>query len=439
MKKRIFGLILSLAMICAMVIPVLAYEDYGVIYDVTGNLGSETVRTVGEETLPGLSEQSGIDLRVDIVRNLEDHAISEYAQIFYEKYEYGYGADNDGILLMMYIIEEDGDDLGWGDFYLYGKGRGWDVLNNSGSTIVYDLEQYLNDDSWEGDLESDREACSLALQNYAADVGAAISELGYDDGTASTSHTSAVEDLQTYGDTYVFDQYGALTDSQRSELERRAADISDEYQCGVYIAVVNDYTDFDSRVYYASEDIFTQANMGLGSGGDGILLLLSMAERDYDITAHGYGNVAFTDYGKRALAEFFLDDFRSNSWYDGLSDYLETCARYLKLARDGKPVDVNSDPDHINWGRILFRVALIVLLPMVVAGVVVGIFWAQMKSVRIASNAGAYVPTDGLNLTVSEDVYTHTTVNRVHIERNNSSSGGTSVNSGGFSHSSGKF
>jgi hypothetical protein len=41
-----------------------------------------------------------------------------------------------------------------------------------------------------------------------------------------------------------------------------------------------------------------------------------------------------------------------------------------------------------------------------------------------------------------QDMFTHTTVTRQHIERDSGSrsgGGGTSVNSGGFSHSIGKF
>lgn len=38
-------------------------------------------------------------------------------------------------------------------------------------------------------------------------------------------------------------------------------------------------------------------------------MLLSMEYRDYDIMAHGYGNIAFTDYGKEKMAERFLDEF----------------------------------------------------------------------------------------------------------------------------------
>ena len=252
---------------------------------------------------------------------------------------------------------------------------------------------------------------------------------------------AASTDVSTEVDAeYVFDVYGLLTNSEQRKLENRAEEISEQYGCGVYIVIVDDYEDYAYYVETAAEYIYEDTNLGMGSKRDGVMLLLSMHDRDYDIVAYGYGNTAFTDYGKERVAEEFKDDFRSNDWYNGLNDYLNICERYLGYAENGKPVDVGHDPEHIDWGRVLFKAALIVLVPMIVAGIVVGIFWSQMKSVRLAGTAAEYVAPGGLDVQVSEDVYTHTSVNRIRRERSsNSGGGGTSVNSGGFSHSSGKF
>ena len=64
MKKTcsIFALILLLAM--SLCTPALAASEYGVIYDETDELGSDTLTMQGEQTLPELSETLGIDLRV---------------------------------------------------------------------------------------------------------------------------------------------------------------------------------------------------------------------------------------------------------------------------------------------------------------------------------------------------------------------------------------
>ena len=67
---------------------------------------------------------------------------------------------------------------------------------------------------------------------------------------------------------------------------------------------------------------------------------------------------------------------------------------------------------------------------------------SKMKNAKIAHEASEYIAPKGIAMHVQDDVFTHSTVTRQRIERDNDRGGGhggTSVNSGGFSHSSGKF
>ena len=67
----------------------------------------------------------------------------------------------------------------------------------------------------------------------------------------------------------------------------------------------------------------------------------------------------------------------------------------------------------------------------------------SMKTAVSSGNANMYIRPDGVRLTRQNDIYTHTTVTRTQNvpddDHNNSGSGGTTVNSGGFSSSHGKF
>ena len=94
----------------------------------------------------------------------------------------------------------------------------------------------------------------------------------------------------------------------------------------MYIVTVEDFTDYSDTYYVKGfgEELFSSYDLGLGDDNCGILLILSMAERDYGLVAHGdFANAAFTDYGKDKLSEAFLDDFGDDNWYSGLSDYLD--------------------------------------------------------------------------------------------------------------------
>ena len=61
-----------------------------------------------------------------------------------------------------------------------------------------------------------------------------------------------------------------------------------------------------------------------------------------------------------------------------------------------------------------------------------------MKSVSAKTEADAYLAAGSMEITGREDHFTHTTEVRTRIERS-SESGGTTVDSDGFSGKSGKF
>lgn len=258
-------------------------------------------------------------------------------------------------------------------------------------------------------------------------------------------------------------------DSDISALEERAAAVSEQYGCGVYIVTVEDFTDY-SDAYYVDdfgEELFSSYDLGLGDGNCGILLILSMAERDYGLVAHGdFANTAFTDYGKDALAEYFLDDFRNDDWYQGFADYIDGCAEFMRRAADGQPVDIwdespddSGDDSDYDYGydydyrpgffwRLTHTVPpfgwLIILgIPALIALIVCLCMKRSMKTAVSSGNANMYIRPDGVRLTRQNDIYTHTTVTRTQNvpddDHNNSGSGGTTVNSGGFSSSHGKF
>ena len=245
----------------------------------------------------------------------------------------------------------------------------------------------------------------------------------------------------------VKDDYGLLSNTELSDLQGRAAQISENYNCGVYIVVVKNMDDFvyDYEIYsdafgieaFAQYYFFNELK-GVGESGDGILLIMSMKERDYDIMAHGsLGNYAFTDYGKSKLADSFLDYFGEGEWYRGFSAYLNKVDRFLEAAAQGTPVDKGTRVKERN-------------LPLsIAAGLIFGFIFALitclamksgMKSVHTARIASNFIAQDGINIPIQKDIFTHNTVVRQVIQSSSSSSGGgTHINSSGSSHHSGKF
>ena len=238
---------------------------------------------------------------------------------------------------------------------------------------------------------------------------------------------------------YVTDLAGLLSDDQLTALENQAAQVSETYQCGVYILTVDDYQNyFDGSVYEFAKAIYREYDLGWGAGKDGELLVLSMADRDYALIAYGdFGNYAITDYGNSQLVNGFLDNFRSNDWYGGFADYVSMSGSFLRQARNGNPVDVSRSDSGPGFGTFLVILAIACLI----SGVICLKMKGKLKTAVEKSEATAYIANNGVLLTTQLDQFTHTTVERVALndDSDRGGGGGTTVDSGGFSGSSGKF
>ena len=118
----------------------------------------------------------------------------------------------------------------------------------------------------------------------------------------------------------ISDAAGLLGAQDLGTLDENAKAISNHYNCGVYVVIVDDYQSYvRGSISDFAEAVYQSYDLGMGEGRNGILLALSMAERDYDLCAFGdWAHYAFTEYGKGELADEFLDNFRNNDWACGL-------------------------------------------------------------------------------------------------------------------------
>lgn len=238
---------------------------------------------------------------------------------------------------------------------------------------------------------------------------------------------------------HVGDSAGLLSSEEYTELENMCTAVSDKFGCGVYIITVSDFRQYGNSVESAAEAIFKGTGMGVGDDGNGVMLLLSMEERDYDLLAHGsIGNAAFTDYGKDLLADSFLSNFRQDDWFGGFKAYISSCEYFLQCSSEGQPIDVPAE-EPLTFAE---KLPFILLIPCVIAGIVCLIAKAGMKTAKRKTGAAEYVTPNSFYLRVRDDIFKYRTqsVERIQRSDNNSSGGGgTTVNAGGFSHKSGKF
>lgn len=240
----------------------------------------------------------------------------------------------------------------------------------------------------------------------------------------------------------ITDEAGILTESEWTGLEARAEALGDE--CGIFVIIVSDYTDYGYSMLEVCDGLVDTYDLG----PDAIVMLLSMAERDYWIDDYGdYGSLVLTDDGRRLLEDAMLDDFRVNNWYGGLMDYLDQCAVLLDAGESGDyvgsdDVDPWEEKDPTNnytdpWeeepptgNRFLTAYGSALVVGLIAAFVTCSVFKGQMKTAVKATSASEYVSPADIQMHIREDRYIHTTrTARKLPQTNNSSHSGSRHNS----------
>jgi len=235
----------------------------------------------------------------------------------------------------------------------------------------------------------------------------------------------------------VTDGAGLLTNAELRELNDRALDITQKFECEVSIFIVEDMRTGDA--YEFAKQVYRNNEFGYGPEQSGLMLMLSMADRDYALIAYGFGNVAFTDHGKDVMLDgYILPLLAKNNYYEAFLAYFDKAAEFLAMARAGTPFDYNTDEEYqANAAASLAatKVVFNIIIPVVAALIVCLVFLRQMKTARKQRSAANYVPEGGFVITGSSDTYLYSTEIRTTIEEK----GGTSTDSSGFSGRSGKF
>lgn len=468
MRKWISKLTLTLLLAAAFTLSAFAFQDHGNTYTAIDALDSDRFAAQGETSLPALSDQYALGLHVDIVNDLEDYSIYDYAALFYEQYGYGYGAGQDGALLMIYALDRGGS-VDLMDYCVYGQGLGADVLDTEDAANLYaalDLILQGTGLSYEDARDSCADAVDafyanmallVAAQSSSAPLQSPVLPEGPADETAMQSSAEAASaPAQTVSPTgaatedgpetalysLILDEAGLLTDVQKLRLEDQAQKIAAKYDCNPYVLTVASLDGAAPREF--AKTYYQEHRLGNGDFRNGILFLVAMDSRDYvtitygrdpsDSQAYGVGILAFTDYGISKLEEDVVPALSDGDYAAAFRTYLTDCETYLSYYSQGKAFDKGSRLP----GAPLFstvQILIIIFVPLLIALIVCLIFLAQMKTAKKAAGAGNYLVDDSFQLTDTRDDYIRTTRSRRKIERDNS--GGSSVDSDGFGGSGG--
>ena len=425
MKKRLFSLLLVLTLVLSLCAAIRA-DGLRFVYDEDDKIAAESEQIL-EELGARIYEDTGVAVCVYIAADAGETDLRAFAERFYRE---NIGAEN-GILLVHNYAEE----VHRISYYKTG-----DKLAGLSDEDMTEIQQAYNG----------ADTYSVGVSNYMNLVysrlkgATAIGEVRPED------NPNIPEERQL---ARVVDFAGVIDESSLARLNAMADEISEKYQCDVAVLIVKSF-EGKYAVDYA-DDFYDYNGYGYGPNDDGVMLVFSIDEREFDITTYGYGATAFTDYGKENyLCPRFKEYLKGSrggvdDWPGAVECFIKDSGTLLEQARNGKPYDYyQPEPVKKSFKETAPIAALIsAIIGFFSGGIPTGAMKRQMKSVEKNYGAAQYA-RGGLNLRASDDRFLYANVSKTPIprqteHRSGGGGGGSSMHfsSSGRTHGSthGKF
>lgn len=419
MKKRLVSLLLLLALLLSCTAAAYAEQEQ-FVFDSTGKLSAEeleTLNALGAEIYAETGAAVCVCLSNDTGENAADFARQFYADAIGEP---------EGIVL----VHNPGENL-------ISYAASGEKLSSLGEEELSELLDAYN--SAPTFFEAVHNFMNLVYARLRGTTAV---------GTVTPQDNAAIPAERRYD--RVVDLAGVLDAQTLSDLNEMADGVSQTYECDVAVAFVESLG--GKYVVDYADDFYDYNGYGYGANDDGILLLVSVGDREFADPTYGYAITAFTDYGlQNYLEPRFTGYLGRDDWAGAARQFISDAGELLRQARAGTPYDHYASasapsPERSTGQKVGFAAVISAVIGFFSGGIPTGSMKRSMKSVEKNYGAANYA-RGGLNLRRREDRFLYTNVHKTPIpresEHRSSGGGGSSVHfsSSGRSHggSHGKF
>lgn len=406
--KRIISFIAALLMCVLLCVPAFA-EEKVYFFDETGVSVKEQDADIVNTAASDISSKYNAEIYYVITDNLGQCAtISLYARDFFEK---NVKETDEGACFVYYIRED--------ETFLY---------------CTNGVEKLLTEDDKNSITATFGQSNSYfkAAMNYYTvfgsvfESGGELPELTASENTETTVPQEIPEDRLL---PFVVDNAGLLSAVERQTLNKKLEEYSERCQCDIAIITVPSTEGKDVELF--TVDFYDYNGYGYGSGDDGLMLLLSMEDRDWCVSRHGKSEKIFTqsvvDEMIGNVSGYLSDDEYYTAFNKFADDYVYRYEHAGKISPIWIPIDLG--------------------LGFVIAYFSMKAKTANLKSVTSKRNASDYIYHDSLHMIANSDNFLYNNVVRTPRPKEPVSNGrgggggGGFVGSSGHSHSvsSGKF
>ena len=229
----------------------------------------------------------------------------------------------------------------------------------------------------------------------------------------------------------IVDYAGVLTESQEAALSQKAENVSDKYSLDVVVMIIDTYRSAGySEIADYADDFFDQNGYGYGQSQDGLMLLISLNERETYISTQGKAIDAFTDYGINAIFEDIIPYMKNSDWNGAAAKFISCCDDYMHQYGTGTAYDV------YNERKTFFFPGLALAdcgIGLALSGLPLKRRKKEMQTVNPKTDADDYKLKNSFHLSGRNDYFINKTMSRTPIPRDTGRSSGFGGGGGGSS------
>lgn len=229
---------------------------------------------------------------------------------------------------------------------------------------------------------------------------------------------------------FVHDNAGLMSESEISQLESLALELSSETGLDLVILTVDTIGAYSAEKY---ADDFYDLN---GYSEDGILFMLAMQERKWYISTCGDAVTQFSDYSIDILLDTGLPYFSEGTYFDGFYKVLNTvphCTNY----NTSEQIENTNVYSAAESARSSGSIIISALIGAVVSGIVLLIMRSAMNTKRRQRSAVDYMIQGSYQLRTRHDIFLYSQVSKTPRQQSSSSGSSSHRGSSGRIHGGG--
>lgn len=216
------------------------------------------------------------------------------------------------------------------------------------------------------------------------------------------------------------DDADLLSEWEEEDILERLTSVSTKEQMDVAVVTVNTLEGKTPEAF--ADDYYDYNGYGQGADKDGVLLLISMEDRDWHVSTTGFGITAVNDAAIELIEDRVVSHLSDGDYYGAFASYCSTVDEVAEMARNGEPYTGG-----LSWskGQIFGASGILsVILGFGIGMIATARQKKNLKRVRKQHGANAYIYGDASHLDICEDRFIRRNVVRTRIEKDDDHRGG---------------